>query len=245
MRPLILIATLFVSLIVQPASADQAEGERLACQVLAERADWIDQMRRTEDRWGLSIEAQLALFSEEWQLEADNLPHRWRPEWTVFDRGEPGILPGYFDATWSRYKHETGNQNARVNRFTDISDFMGWYFSSVSQFTRLAPGDAAGFYVIWRRGPDYFGSGAWRSDTGMVYRAQTFAENAAEISSGLQRCTLISEDEQSVSSYHATNTHEPSVSTQEQTSHSSDGDRPWAWHHRHSAGGAWIEALSD
>ena len=226
MRLSALILPLFVIAAPAASAAEDPPAYNLACSVLNDRPDWIDLMERTQTRWGVSVEAQLALFAEEWQLEADDLPARWRPGWSISGRGEPGIPAGYFDATWTRYKHETNNRSASVSSMEDISDFMGWYFASASEFVNIAPGDAAAFYITWRRGPDYLNSGAWRSNTGLIYRSRTFAENAAQIADGLQSCEQEAEEAGLLD-------------------RASRVLRPWSWHHRHSTGSQWVEALHD
>ena len=67
---LALVTTTLPATAAEPLTPSQA----LACRVLENRSDWMDIMEHTQTRWGLSVEAQLALFAEEWQLEADNLP---------------------------------------------------------------------------------------------------------------------------------------------------------------------------
>lgn len=222
---LIALALPFLLLAQTAASAEEHHPSYdLACSVLNDRPDWVDLMERTQTRWGVSVEAQLALFSEEWQLEADELPARWRPGWSISGRGEPGIPAGYFDATWARYKHETSNRSASVSSMEDISDFIGWYFASASEYVNIAPGDAAAFYITWRRGPEYLSSGAWRSNTGLIYRSRSFAESAAQIAEGLHNCEQETDDAGLLD-------------------RASRALRPWSWHHRHSPGGEWVEAL--
>ncbi len=232
------ISTIILALVsaALPVSAEEAmtPSQTLACRVLDDRPDWIDIMEHTQTRWGLSVEAQLALFAEEWQLEADDLPSRWRPEWTILDRNEPGIPAGYFDATWNRYAHEAGNRGASTRSMRDVSDFMGWYFASASEFVDILPGDASAFYVAWRRGPEYLRSDAWRSNTGLIYRSRTFAENAAQISAGLQTCAELAERDVS-----------EAQGNQSVLSRLGTAMRPWSWQYRRTAGGDRVRALAD
>lgn len=234
-------STFILALVTTTLPATAAEplrpSEALACRVLDDRPDWMDIMEHTQTRWGLSVEAQLALFAEEWQLEADNLPSRWRPEWTILDRNEPGIPAGYFDATWNRYAHEAGNLGASTRSMRDVSDFMGWYFASSSEFVNILPGDASAFYIAWRRGPEYLRSGAWRSNTGLIYRSQTFAENAAQISEGLQRCSAAPELTAATTS--------DSAGDQSFISSIGTAMRPWSWQYRRTAGGQRVRDLAD
>ena len=230
MRLHTLLSVLALGLTALPATSEEvAPPPSFACTVVNERSDWIDIFERTDARWGVSVEAQLALIAEEWQIHADNIPSRWRPEWTILDRGEPGIQTGYFEATWQRYQAETNNLHASPNRLANVSDFIGWYFASSSEYVEFLPGDAAAFYIIWRRGPRYYETGQWQRNTGLIYRAQTFAENAQQISHDLQSCPVD----------HAGSGENRSLSSGE-----ADGvTRPWTWHRRHSASENWIGTL--
>ena len=230
------ILALVTTTLPAAASESMTPSVALACRVLDDRPDWMDIMEHTQTRWGLSVEAQLALFAEEWQLEADKLPSRWRPEWTILDRNEPGIPAGYLDATWNRYVHESGNRGASTRSMHDVSDFMGWYFASSSEFVNILPGDASAFYIAWRRGPEYLRSGAWRSNTGLIYRSQTFAENAAQISEGLQTCSAAAELASATAD---------SAGDQSLISRVGTAMRPWSWQYRRTAGGQRVRDLAD
>ncbi|GEM_PF-5128294 len=170
------------------ASEPQTPSAWIYCDVQHQRPSWINILERTEVKWGVSVEAQLALIAEEWGLEPGNLPAWWRPAWTDNRRGRPAIAPGYFDATWQRYEYETGNKNASYRELTDLSDFIGWYVASSADQVGLLPGDAQGLYVLWKRGVRYYQSGQWRSNTAMIYRSENFAERARIIGENIHSC---------------------------------------------------------
>ena len=194
----------------------------LSCEVKDRRPQWLSEFEDTERRWGVSAEAQLALISEEWGIEAGSLPSAWIPYWLNTSRKRPAIPPGYLDATWRRYEHETGNTHASYKKLSDFSDFIGWYVSSAAQYAGLMPGDAAGMYIVWKRGPKYYAQGGWRSDPALVYRAERFAERAQSLSNELQNCPVQLEEAPNASE----------ATTFEQTAPPERGYLPWSWKQR-------------
>lgn len=210
----VFLAAFIATGLTGPGFADPDETKPFACELQDKRPDWVRAMTHTENRWGLTTDAQLALISYEWSLEDQQLPSSWRPSWSLPGRAQPGMTPGYFDATWERYKYETGAKNASVRDFADFSDFMGWYLTSTASLTNVLPGDAAGLYILWRRGPRYYTSGEWRRDTGMISQSEKFAYRAQQISDDLASCSIYSEN--------VADSHDQSIIVQAVY-------RPWKW----------------
>lgn len=185
----LLSALMFSLVAASPAvAAENASASALACKIQKDRTGWLQTLERTESRWGVTVEAQLALIAEEWGYTADDLPSFWRPGWTFPGRSLPSIPPGYQEATWNRYKFETGNKTASFKSFEDMSDFIGWYISTAADQVGLLPGDAGGIYILWKEGPRYYRSNQWVNNAAMIYRSQHFAHQAQQISEGFQTC---------------------------------------------------------
>lgn len=184
----ILSALLLSFAMTSPSVAAEPDAAALGCKIQKSRAGWLKTLEQTETRWGVSVEAQLSILADEWGLTADDLPAIWRPDWTIPKRGLPSIAPGYQEATWNRYKFQTGNQTASFKSLSDMSDFIGWYISTSASQVGLLSGDAAGVFILWKKGPRYYQSRQWVSDTTMIYRSQHFALQAQQISEGFQTC---------------------------------------------------------
>ena len=231
-RPILLSSALMLA-----APGALSAEKSLVCDVL-EREAWMDAFLATENRWGVSVEAQLALVSEDWQLEQRGLPSRWRPAWTRFDDRTPGIPAGYFDTTWERYEAVTGNRNASPDDISDFSDFIGWYVSSAASYAHVAPDDAAAIHILWRKGPRYYASGAWITDSFVTERAQRFANHAQAISDGFHSC------------FEPVSTDDPghnggvAASASEKASGSLlPSFSPWRWRQRRGYSADWIATL--
>lgn len=214
------------SIFAAPLSSHASEETNLACKVQTKRSGWFKTLEQTERRWGISTEAQLAIIADEWGLTAKDLPSIWRPGWSFIGRRAPGLPVGYQDATWNRYKFETGNQSASYKDFSDLSDFIGWYLSSAADIVGLMPGDAAGMYILWKEGPRGYQSRRWLNNTGMIYRSEQFAMRAQEISNGFQTCIEQSHSESSP----VTDMSAPSSSIN--PSENRKVMRPWSWRYR-------------
>ncbi|MFC6200014.1 transglycosylase SLT domain-containing protein [Ponticaulis profundi] len=162
--------------------------DTLACQIFRDRSDWYEAAKETEIRWGLTPEHQLALFAEEWALDGERLPPKWRPTFTLPAKGTPGLPAGFFEATWQNYKAETGQAGASPNEFADLSDFMGWYFARTSNRTQLSPFDSLGVYYVWKLGPRGYATGAWQSNMWIAQRANRYAERVRLFRRDLEDC---------------------------------------------------------
>ena len=229
-RPMLLSTALLVA-----APSAMSADQNMVCKVL-ERDSWMNALLATENRWGVSVEAQLALISEDWQLEQNGLPSRWRPSWTRLNERTPGIPAGYFDTTWERYEAETGNRRASPDKLSDFSDFIGWYVSSAASYAHVAPDDASAIHILWRKGPRYYASGAWMNDSFVTDRAARFAEHAQSISEGFQTCFLPPSAPEELS-------HEQGQPASDATDGFSLRFTPWRWRQRRGYSADWIATL--
>lgn len=187
-KPFLFLAICFVGGIQSAIAKPDPEQIPFYCELDQKRPGWVKTLQRTEVKWGITTEAQLALIAEEWGLGPNEIPAWWKPAWADAKRGRPSIAPGYLDATWERYEFETGNKHASYKELSDFSDFMGWYVSSAADQVGLLPGDAKGLYILWKRGVRYYQTGHWRTNTAMIYRSENFAERARQIAESMHAC---------------------------------------------------------
>lgn len=172
----------------QMVTVTQADQDTLACEIFRERPDWYRAAEQTEARWGLPIAHQLAFLTTDWKLQESQVPTRWRPDWTRIDRPQPGILPGFLEATWRQYESETGNTSASYNSTPDVLDFMGWYFATLGPIENVSPYDPVAQYVLWRHGPDLYRAGAWKQNLWINGQAHRFANQTRLFMSDLEDC---------------------------------------------------------
>ena len=161
----------------------------LICELMERRDDWLEDAHHTERIWGLPIAHQLAFMIEDWNLKDGKLPSKIRPNWTRSARPTPYVSSGAIEATWNRYRADTGNRNASNNHFSDRLDFLGWYFAQLAPALNIMPNDAANQYILWRKGPDYFVGGKSSSNGWMTLQAETFQNTVEHINVSLQQCS--------------------------------------------------------
>lgn len=191
MKRLVLISVLFLSLSevsADPVMPQDTPTDTMACEIFRKRQDWYNAARQTEARWGLPISHQLAFLTEDWELKEGKIPSKWKPDWTRPARSDPGIAPGFFDATWDQYRTQTGNRSASKNRIDDALDFMGWYFATLGPPEGISPYDPTAQYILWRHGPDIYRAGEWRQNLWLSSQANKFGSRARLFMRDLEDC---------------------------------------------------------
>jgi hypothetical protein len=131
------------------------------CVVFDERSDWYDASRSTFENWGVPEAVQLSIIHQESSFHADAVPERVRLL---------GFIPGprrssaygfgqILDATWNDYKVAVQAPGARRDRFSDVSDFIGWYAELIGRETGIRPDDAGALYLAYHEGPSGYRRG--------------------------------------------------------------------------------------
>ncbi|MGA0807087.1 MAG: hypothetical protein ACO3PV_11320, partial [Pseudohongiellaceae bacterium] len=97
------------------------------CSIFEDRGSWYKAARKSEQRWGVPVEVNMAFIYHESGFRGRAKPPR---------RRLLGFIPGprasdafgyaqALDNTWNDYRVAAGNWGARRSRFKDAIDFVG------------------------------------------------------------------------------------------------------------------------
>ena len=134
-----------------------------ACAIKADRPSWFRAMDRTQNRWGVPVEVQLATLYQE---------STFRPKAKTPRKFFLGFIPngrvssayGYaqaIDGTWRDYQRDTGRHGARRDNFADATDFMGWYMAETMARIGVEPHDAYNHYLAYHEGHTGYARGSY------------------------------------------------------------------------------------
>jgi hypothetical protein len=125
-----------------------------ACEIFTEKPEWYEASLRSEERWGLPIQIQLAIVRQESSFQHDARPSRARvlgmPMWW-----RSSSAYGYAqakDSTWDWYRLKTGNGSADRDDYADAVDFIGWYSDVSQQRLGIAKWDTYRLYLAYHEG---------------------------------------------------------------------------------------------
>jgi hypothetical protein len=133
-----------------------------ACAIISERPQYLRAMQKSEARWGIPINVQMATIYQESKFIGNaKTPHKYALG--IIPMGRQSSAFGYsqaIDSTWDDYKNGPGNFGSRRDRFDDAVDFMGWYMDLSSQNLGIAKTDARNQYLAYHEGRSGFASGS-------------------------------------------------------------------------------------
>lgn len=161
-----------------------------ACSIVAERPKYFEAMRQTERRWGVPVPVLMAIIYQESKFIGDaRTPFRYALG--VIPMGRQSSAYGYsqaLDNTWDEYREETGRRQAKRDRITDATDFMGWYMQG--SFERLAIGkeDAEQQYLAYHEGRSGYARGSYRQKAWLMRLAAEAGERAGRYRDQLIAC---------------------------------------------------------
>jgi hypothetical protein len=154
-----------------------------ACRLLTGAPGWNDAVRDSARRWGAPIGLQLAIIRQESGFDPDARPPRGERRLFGLIEGErPSSAYGYaqaLDATWDRYRAETGRFGASRRSFRDATDFIGWYVDLTGRMTGIGQYDYRDHYLAYHEGQSGFLSGTHRTKDWLLKTARQVAQQAS------------------------------------------------------------------
>lgn len=160
------------------------------CSIFEDRRSWYKAARKSEQRWGVPIEVNMAFIYQESAFRG-----RAKPPRRKFLGFIPGPRPsdafGYaqaLDNTWNDYRVAAGNWGARRSKFKDAIDFVGWYNDMSNDINGIRKEDAYNLYLAYHEGNGGFRNGTYKGKTWLLDTASSVQENAARYGSQLQGC---------------------------------------------------------
>lgn len=125
-----------------------------ACAIFEEKGGWYHATKQAEEKWNIPAPMILAFIRQESSFQADAKPPRKKVfgfiPWT-----RPSSAYGYSQAirdTWEEYEKETGRSLAFRNRYSDSTDFIGWYNNRSVRALKLMRTDAYNLYLAYHEG---------------------------------------------------------------------------------------------
>lgn len=160
------------------------------CQIFEQRRGWYKAAKRSESRWGVPIQVQMAIIHQESGFRARAKPPR---------RRLLGFIPttrlssayGYAQAkddTWDWYRDKTGNHGADRDNFADAVDFVGWYGQMSQRLAGVSKWDAEAQYLAYHEGHGGYRNGSYRKKSWLVTVAKKVDGRASRYGSQLAGC---------------------------------------------------------
>lgn len=163
---------------------------RNACVIKAEQPKWIAAARRTQAKWGVPVAVQLATIWRESRFVADaRTPRKYR--FGLIPAGRVSSAYGFaqaLDGTWDEYKQKTGNRRAKRTRFSDASDFVGWYMNNTLERNGIALENAYHQYLAYHEGHTGYRRGSYRRKAFLLRAAREVEAQARDYQVQLAVC---------------------------------------------------------
>jgi hypothetical protein len=115
---------------------------------------WYKAAKKTEKKWGVPVNVQMAIMYYESAFRADARPPR---------RYLMGFIPGKhissaygyaqaLDGTWDDYLNQAGGFLSSRTKFASASDFIGWYSAQARDRLGIPQYDAYHLYLAYHEG---------------------------------------------------------------------------------------------
>ncbi|MEQ6249769.1 lytic transglycosylase [Sulfitobacter sp. HNIBRBA3233] len=141
-----------------------------ACTILRERPTYHRAFKSVERKWGVPIHVQMATIHQESKFVSDaRTPFRY--VMGVIPMGRQSSAFGYsqaLDATWDEYRNSAGRRNAKRDRITDATDFMGWYMNITRERNGIPLTDARNQYLAYHEGHTGYARASYNSKPWLV-----------------------------------------------------------------------------
>ena len=161
-----------------------------ACSILNQRPHYERAFARTERRWGVPVNVQMAVMHQESKFVGTaKTPHRYALG--IIPLGRQSSAEGYsqaLDGTWEEYQRETGNRFAKRTDIDDAADFMGWYMAETTLKLGIPLTDARNQYLAYHEGRTGYARGSYQSKSWLISVAQRVAVRADLYATQLAYC---------------------------------------------------------
>ena len=132
-----------------------------ACAIVKERPKYLSAMKKSERKWGVPVNVQMAVIYQESKFDGDaRTPHTYALG--VIPMGRQSSAYGYsqaIDGTWDMYKKSTGRRGASRTDIYDATDFIGWYMTETKRRNGISKYDARNQYLAYHEGQGGYARG--------------------------------------------------------------------------------------
>ncbi|WP_372603741.1 transglycosylase SLT domain-containing protein [Actibacterium sp.] len=161
-----------------------------ACSIVSQRPNYMKAMNKTQRRWGVPINVQMATIYQESKFDSDaRTPHKYLLG--VIPMGRQSSAYGYsqaLDATWDEYRRSTRNMGARRDNIADSTDFIGWYMNQSQEKLGISLNDARNQYLAYHEGQTGFARGTYKGKSWLIDVANSVAARSETYRYQLQSC---------------------------------------------------------
>ncbi|MEM9433661.1 MAG: lytic transglycosylase [Pseudomonadota bacterium] len=168
----------------QPRNLDNA------CSIVSQRPAWLNDMQKTERKWGIPVAIQMATIYHESRFVKDaRTPLRFALG--VIPMGRQSSAYGFsqaLDGTWKEYQRDQGRRFARRDRFSDAADFIGWYMDETEERLGISKGDARNQYLAYHEGRAGYARGSYRRKSWLLRVSSEMAARAQTYNAQLITC---------------------------------------------------------
>lgn len=115
---------------------------------------WYKAAKKTERKWGVPVNVQMAIIYYESAFKGDARPPR-KYFLGIFPGKHITSAYGYaqaLDGTWEDYLAKEGSWFAKRNKFESATDFIGWYSAQARQRLGIPQNDAYHLYLAYHEG---------------------------------------------------------------------------------------------
>nr|WP_319248659.1 lytic transglycosylase [uncultured Celeribacter sp.] len=161
-----------------------------ACAIVSQRPAYLRAMQKTERKWGIPINVQMATLYQESKFIGDaRTPYQF--VLGVIPMGRQSSAYGYaqaLDATWDEYRKDQRRSGARRHRITDATDFMGWYMNQTYEDLGISKSDATSQYLAYHEGRTGYARGSYKSKAWLMRVANQVGARSATYRAQLAAC---------------------------------------------------------
>ena len=164
-----------------------------ACSIIEQRPHYLRAFKKTQRRWGVPVNVQMAIIHQESSFKA-NAKTPMRYIFGIIPRGRQSSAYGYaqaLDGTWQEYKDSAGRYIARRNNIRDATDFMGWYMNETKRRNGIRLTDAKNQYLAYHEGHTGFSRGSYRKKSWLISVANKVSSRSAKYKRQLRQCNKI------------------------------------------------------
>lgn len=160
------------------------------CQLLDEEVSWYQAVKKSEQKYQVPMNLQLAIIYQE-----SHFASRAQPARATYLGFIPGPRPsssyGYAQAkteTWEWYQLKTGNNDASRSNFADSVDFVGWYVNQSKVRSKISKSDAYNQYLAYHEGHNGFNKKSYKDKAWLLKVAKQVEKKSNDFKRQLSKC---------------------------------------------------------
>lgn len=148
--------------------------------IFNEYPHWYKAAKKTEKKWGIPVNVQMAIIYYESAFKADARPPR-RYYLGLFPGKHISSAYGYaqvLDGTWDDYLSSAGGWLASRTKFASATDFIGWYSATARDYLGISQDDPYNLYLAYHEGLKGYQKGSYLKKSWLMNYAKKVAEKS-------------------------------------------------------------------